>query len=122
MPCNSDHMQASCFEIEMSRVMALLKELRTARPPLPKEWEGYGDAYCKSISKEEADKLVAELCAKIQEVDVTTFSLEMQIWWRDHQEADRRRIAQEEEATRQEQLRRTALEKLTPEERRALGK
>lgn len=41
------------------------------------------------------DKLVAELCAALMITDVTKYSLEMQIWWRDHQAADRERIARE---------------------------
>jgi len=42
-------------------------------------------------------------------------------WWKLHSDEDKRRRAREAEAQRRERLRDKALEKLTPEERRALG-
>jgi hypothetical protein len=43
----------------------------------------------------DGDAMVAELCSKLRKVDVTDFSLEMQIWWRDHLAADRERFQRE---------------------------
>jgi hypothetical protein len=45
----------------------------------------------------------------------------MQIWWRDHQAADRAREAKEKEDTERNALRASGLSKLTAEERKALG-
>lgn len=42
--------------------------------------------------KKYLDKLTSELCSKLKTTDVTKYSLELQMWWRDHQEADRNRI------------------------------
>jgi hypothetical protein len=42
-------------------------------------------------------------------------------WWQQHQEVDARRKQAEAEATHRAMVKRAALEKLTPEERRALG-
>ena len=61
-------------------------------------------------------------------MDETEYSLEMQIWWRDHQKADKKRI-QQELKKRQQQLKENkekfdlnkALEKLTPYERRLIN-
>jgi hypothetical protein len=33
------------------------------------------------------------LCARLRQVDVTQYSLEMQLWWRDHQQVDALRKA-----------------------------
>jgi hypothetical protein len=48
-------------------------------------------------------------------------SLELQIWWRDHQEADRIRQKEEAAAQKKAHIRAQGLAKLTLEERRALG-
>lgn len=121
MPCDSSHMEASGFEIEMSRVLALLKELKTGKAPEAKEWQGYGEGYSRHFSHEEADKLVAELCGKLGKADVTKYSLEMQMWWRDHLEWDAARIKREKEEAAQAEAKKKALEKLSPAERKALG-
>lgn len=56
-----------------------------------------------------------------KETDVTKHSLEMQVWWRDHQEADRQRVAREVSDSKTQTERNAALSKLTPYERRLLG-
>jgi hypothetical protein len=45
----------------------------------------------------------------------------MQIWWRDHQAADRKREADERKKIEQDALRAEARSKLTPDERAALN-
>ena len=62
------------------------------------------------------DRLTAHLSGKLKSVDVTSYSLELQIWWRDNQKADRDR-----EENRVLELRNAALAKLTDEECRLLG-
>lgn len=42
-------------------------------------------------------------------------------WWQDHQEQDRKRIKESEEEKEKEKLIKTAYDKLTPEEVKALG-
>ena len=64
-------------------------------------------------TKEWADQLTATLCEKCQLEDVSKYSLELQIWWRDHQIADKERFEKE--------ARENALSKLTPYERKLLG-
>lgn len=102
MPCNSDYLNATTFERDMSRVILLLKEIATGIPvnPSSPEWQGYlpGIFITRIPSKEEADKLVAGLCYFCSLDDVTKYSLEMQVWWRDHQKADELRIKKEEES------------------------
>jgi hypothetical protein len=92
VPCNSDYMNPSKLENQLSKVCCFLDELDGRQPAL--SWyEGYHPSvYCKPISKDNADQLVKSLCEAIQKVNIADFSLEMQIWWRDHQAADRLRV------------------------------
>ena len=88
-------MLASQREINASRVCCLHDEL-DGKPFNREHWSGYHPlAYSTHY---DLDKGVAHLCARLKAIDVTQYSLEMQMWWRDHQIADRARIAKEEAA------------------------
>jgi len=84
-------MEPTTWELELSQVMTFLDE--TDGEDFDKDHHrGYHPAvYCHSPSKKTADKWVAELCQRCQMLDLTKFSLELQIWWRDHQEVDQAR-------------------------------
>ena len=101
MPCNSDYMSATSKEIEISRVACLLDEI-AGRKWEPGWWAGYHPRVYNM--KHNGDKLVNELCAVLQSRDVTQYSLEMQVWWRDHQAADKARIAKETAKAKNELL------------------
>jgi hypothetical protein len=121
MPCNSDYLAANGIEKEMSKVACLLDEL-VGKPIDEGYWKGYHpDVYNSHLSKEEQDEMVKELCYKLQKVNVSDYSLEMQIWWRDHKKADKQRIEAELKSIKQEKERQAALEKLTDYERNILG-
>lgn len=95
MPCNSDYLESSSFEKGISKVCCLLDELKGC-PINPSHWRGYHPkVYGVSVPKKLADELVAELCSQLQTRDVSTLSLEAQIWWRDHQIADQNRLQNE---------------------------
>jgi hypothetical protein len=70
-----------------------------------------------------ADKMTQLLCTwcKHNPQRIAKASLELQIWWRDHQAADIRHAKAEARNRRQIKLRNQALSKLTPAEREALG-
>ncbi len=88
MPCDGSYMDPNHKEVDAARVACLLDEL-DGKPIDRDYWQGYHPAtYCKRFN---LDSMVAELCSKLQSV-VKQYSLEMQIWWRDHQEADRARV------------------------------
>ena len=63
------------------------------------------------------------LCEALQGLGdtVAKYSLEMQVWWRDHQDADRKRLQAELSATRDAVARARALTRLTSYERNLLG-
>ena len=119
MPCNSDYLAATGIEKSLSRVACLLDEL-DGKPINPDYWAGYHPKiYCKNVSQ--LRHLVVELCEKLQKVDVRQYSLEMQMWWRDHQEADKARVQEKLEKAKHKAEVQEALKKLNPYERKLLG-
>lgn len=116
MPCNSDYMEASSYERKISQVACLLDEL-AGKSWSRDDWSGYHPRVYNKAVKGLGDTLVKELCTALKEVDVTQYSLEMQMWWRDHQVKDKERINREAIDTK----RQAALAKLTPHERQLLN-
>lgn len=122
MPCNSDYMEASSEERYFTAVVQLLDELDGKPVNGAKFGDGYDPRIYNKLSKrKDLDALVAELCSRLQKTDVTKYSLEMQMWWRDHQRADAERKNKEEADRKQEAARKAALAKLTDAEKRTLG-
>lgn len=120
MPCNSEHMNPTTYERDLSRVACLLDEL-AGKKWERSHWDGYHPrVYCKS-DRGVGDQMVRELCDALQDRDVTQCSLEMQIWWRDHQAADKARCERELAQAKTAAEREAALAKLTPHERKVLG-
>ncbi len=84
MGCNSDYMEANQLEINLSTVYRLLDELKTGKLS-SKFGDGYDKrVYNKGLPQKHLDKKTKELCSKLQSIDVTKYSLEMQLWWRNH--------------------------------------
>lgn len=79
--------------------------------------------YNKGIEQKQLDEWVRELCSKLKKVkDISVYSLELQVWWRDHQAADRERMAEERKRRSLDRTKKRALAKLTTKERKALGR
>lgn len=110
MPCNCDHMEPNSYEIEHAKVEAFLEELNT---------NILSKCYNRP-NKVKLDNDTATLCSRLSNLDVTKYSLEMQIWWRDHQQFDKIRIQREVEIQRKHEIKKNALSKLTTEEKEAL--
>ena len=124
MPCNSDYMDASSSEINLSRVLLLLDELdgKGAPDPHGDQWAGYDKrVYSRGTTKSLLNEKVALLCSRLQKIDVTKYSLEMQVWWRNHQCADRKREKMERAKSETAKVKAAALKKLTTKEKKALG-
>jgi hypothetical protein len=118
MPCESGYLAANDYEVRMSRVACLLEEL-DGKPIDGEHWGGYHPrVYCKDPS---SDEMVQELCSRLQKLDVTKYSLEMQVWWRDHQKADKERLERGIREATELKARAEAMAKLTPYERGLLG-
>lgn len=107
MPCNSDYLGPTNLELKLSHVRGLLQELETGSLP-----DGFGPRYLDNnvynlsnrILKKELDGATAELCSGLKKLEalgrIHTYSLELQIWWRDHKLADEQRISSEGRARR----------------------
>lgn len=120
MPCRSDYLEANSMEIEHSKVLALLEELRTGKLP-----EFFGNGYYSEVysrtSRAVLDEGVSELCSKLQAIsDIKKYSLEMQMWWRDHQKADRERLERMMEKEKEDRDREKLISTLTPYEKKLL--
>lgn len=125
MPCNSDYMEATGFEIEMSRVFQLLDLVEGKRAKIDRDsWNGYDKrVYGVFMRTDAAHKIVARLCAackKMSERDMKNMPLELQMWWRDHQKADKKREKEEQNKQREKAVLTRAKAKLSREELTAL--
>jgi hypothetical protein len=120
MPCQSDYLSANHYEKEISRVACLLDEL-AGKPIDDAHWNGYHPRVYGKINKIAGDLMVQELCNALQSCDVKSYSLEMQMWWRDHQIADDKRRNSELDKKTAKAEREAALAKLTLRERQILG-
>lgn len=120
MPCDSKHLEASGYEKEISRVACFIDEL-AGKKWTRAEFEGYHPKVYSKCSRNLGDRLTRQLCSALRKVDVTKYSLELQIWWRDHQAADEERRRRDEKVLQDDADIKAALEKLTPRERKLLG-
>jgi len=120
MPCNSDYMQANNYEVQISRAACLLGEIE-GKPWERGWWDGYHPDVYGRVTTQLGDKLTARLCGLLQKEGAAKYSLEMQIWWRYHQKADKERLEREMQEQKTAAEKETALAKLTPYERDLLG-
>lgn len=123
MGCRSDYMEPTSFEIENSKVLALLEELKTGKFP---EWysPGGSEKAYGNTTKLGLDLNTEMLCMALQikkASEISKMSLEMQMWWRDHKAADKKRIKEEIDAKKTLKAKKVAIAKLTPFERKLLG-
>lgn len=121
MGCNASYQDPNQIEINLSKVYGLLDELKTGKLP-----DNFGDGwdkrvYDKNFSKKDLDKATKKLCSSLQKIDVSQYSLEMQVWWRDHQKADKIRLEEELNNKKLQKDKDIALSKLTDYERNLLG-
>lgn len=131
MPCISypdEHFAHSNYEPhdpysdEASKVCALLDEVVTGELNEHHYKGRHPSVTSHVVRREELDDYTEQLCSLLkQKKDVTNYSLELQIWWRDHQRLDAERERKEKEAKEKEQHKLNALAKLTPYERSLLG-
>jgi len=115
-------MDPNDLEKKLSKVMCLLEEL-DGKEIDESYWDGYHpEIYNKNVSRAQGNRLVSELCKRLQSVkNITKYSLELQMWWRDHKAADKARLKEELEEAKSKQARVIAMAKLTPYEKEILG-
>lgn len=121
MPCNCDHLEATAREIELSRVACLLDELDNADEINKDHWRGYHPRVYNKHTSVDGNAMTEALCSRLQKLNVSDYSLEMQMWWRDHMLADTQRVVRELAEEQTGKAREAALAKLTPYERSLLN-
>jgi len=122
MPCDSSHMISSQIERELSKVYQLLDELDGVPLNIKRYGDGYDSRAYNRASRGVLDKKTRELCERLQsgDIDVTRYSLELQMWWRDHQIADAEKAEEKKRKVTEERKKKLALAKLTKAERELL--
>lgn len=116
MPCRSEYLQPTHYEIALSKIYSSLDEIKNGNYVNHKGH--HPKAYCKGITQRDVDEKTEELCSKLQTLDVSKLSLETQMWWRDHQVVDKKRIMEE---YRLSENKLKFIENLTPYEKKLLN-
>ena len=127
MPCNSDHMHPTPDEAYRQRTAQLLLWLHAMLGinRSPKLAIDSDDIYC-SVD------YTGQLCALLQSLSKPQSNIivyngrsrnsrDLANWWEDHQANDARRTAAEKASAKKQALVDSAMSKLTPAERKALG-
>lgn len=120
MLSKSDYLYPTNYEVQISRVACLLGEIE-GRQCESDWWKGYHPDVYGKVTNELGNSLIAQLCDLLQKESVTKYSLEMQLWWRDYQKADKERLDREIQERTAAAEKEAALAKLTPYERKLLG-
>lgn len=96
MPCISEYLSPNELEKEGSVLLCLLDELNTGRFN-KLHFKGYHPLiYTHFPTKEYIDSLTKRLCGKLKTInDISKYSLELQMWWRDHKHFDEQREKKE---------------------------
>ena len=133
MPCDSGYLEPTKWEREIHRAAKLLVyAFNSMNLSISDETYNIADRECYYPSKNQGDKIVAQLCSFMRKLEKgdsfdrivnakTKIARDLANWWEDHQEADKTRISGEKEKRRQEKVKKTALAKLTDEEKVILG-
>jgi hypothetical protein len=112
MPCNSSHLEPTYRERESLAVCKLLDEVGITHGPY--------DYYGRVQTLDADTRALCDWC-KAHPERIAGQSLELQIWWRDHQKADADKAARAEHDRKLREAQERALDKLSEEDIRALG-
>lgn len=130
MPCLSDYMEPSDYQMRIARTIKNLiyvkrkLDLTVSKDLIKESKEIY-------FTREEGDVFVAELCGLLsnlskRKLDAIVYnakdpkSRELADWWEEHQKADKARTSAERKAKAEAKKKASILAKLTPSERKLL--
>lgn len=115
MPCDSAYLNHTDKERESGKVLEFLKEVNG------EYFDHDNPSYYGNILTLNQD--TERLCSwmKAHPDQLPTLSLELQLWWKQHQKHDAVRERKAREMERDQKLREKAVKKLSKEERHALG-
>jgi hypothetical protein len=127
MGCNSDHMNPTEKEKNNKEACGHIVYLCEKNGKNPIHWalKGASELYGSHKPLNEVVYALCQMCKETSEDIIYNGkdpkARKLADWWDAHQEADRKRIAKEEEAVRKEELKIKTLAKLTDEERWSIG-
>lgn len=130
MPCRSDYMEPRADEILSKDVCGYLVYVFASLnlPCTPQIAHGANDYYGDLPNLHNNTALLCKTIGELTEEQLETIVYDprnrtarrLATWWENHQEADRKREKAEQAEIKRQQLRASALAKLTPEEAEAL--
>ena len=115
MPCDSSYLRPRAEELESARVRELLREVNGQPFNHDEPAEVYGQ-----VAKLDSDTAALCVWCKNHRSEIQDHSLELQIWWRDHQKRDAEREEEEASERKRNALLKQAKAKLTKEEWNAI--
>ncbi len=127
MPCNCDHMAPNLHEKESIKVAKLTLFLHSRIAELSPEWvtKAANSMYGNVAKVHALTAMLCKACAHPDAAEVINqpnkLCAELRLWWIAHQEADVIKLEQAAGKERLDNLKRTALNKLTVEDRAVLG-
>lgn len=93
MPCTADPMPSD-LDTTAHMLRLFHQELQTATPYNVLVIDDRGPNYPEGTTEQQVNDLTDHLCKRMSRIShVAECSLELQIWWREHQAADERRQA-----------------------------
>jgi hypothetical protein len=87
-------MEASNLEVRLSRVYQIQDEIQLGKEIDPEGWRGYDKRAYNRATRNLLDEATDHLCGLLRcktPEEIEEYSLETQMWWRDHQIEDRKR-------------------------------
>lgn len=88
MGCRSNYMEPTAFEHAASAVYAFIDEIETGKLKENHLNGNHPAVYGMGISQERLNQATNKLCKQCKKIEPKDFSLELQMWWRDHQKWD----------------------------------
>ena len=117
MPCDCSHLEPTQREKESVVVREFLREIEGKQF----DHDSPGDNQGCYGNVGELDNDMRSLCQWCKDNDVSTKSLELQLWWKRHQAHDKKKEDAERERLDKLNTIAKAYGKLTDEERKAIG-
>lgn len=129
MPCDCGYMEATWAEREISRVACLIDQIKGKKKIDPSHWDGYHPRVYGQSGSANSEALKKELYDEIMKRDrpITSYSLEMQIFYRDYVKDQKKkerkkelRAIEKKKKEQEEKERQAILAKLSDREKKLL--
>lgn len=123
MPCDSGYMEATWAEREISRVACLIDQINGKKEINSSHWDGYHPRVYGQAGSINAETLKKELYDEIMKRNrpITSYSLEIQIFYRDYIEEIKLKDRKKKKKEQKEKEKQAIIAKLSDREKKLLG-